>query len=165
MRIFDIETRRSKDPKVLMTIFMYEQISAFSNGRKNVNEIEMNEHRRHRSSCSCTLEKIATLCDEDSRLHAIISMQENSHSELVLQNNVLASHISVRLRSDLGDSGMAFCSAEVIQVFKENFDLETLLDFSETTLADDLLGNKVALEIISSKFLLKTIIELRASMY
>jgi hypothetical protein len=92
--------------------------------------------------CVSTVECVAGASPEAMHLAALLSTV--AHCSVLLLTVLL-----LQVRTDLLDTNISICSPEVLMMFSDNFDYQTLKrDFVVGTLSEEELGKKIYLHVL-----------------
>eukprot|EP01060_Flectonema_neradi_P020587 TRINITY_DN280_c1_g4_i1.p1 TRINITY_DN280_c1_g4~~TRINITY_DN280_c1_g4_i1.p1 ORF type:complete len:744 (+),score=142.10 TRINITY_DN280_c1_g4_i1:68-2299(+) len=86
---------------------------------------------------------------------ATSSSDEKEHLSLLL--SLMAERPTLSIRSDLIETGMAICSMRLLELFDQNFDFRDMRDCVKSVISDDLLGNKIVVDIIPESCYLRRV--------
>eukprot|EP01065_Artemidia_motanka_P002168 TRINITY_DN11013_c0_g1_i1.p1 TRINITY_DN11013_c0_g1~~TRINITY_DN11013_c0_g1_i1.p1 ORF type:complete len:760 (+),score=281.56 TRINITY_DN11013_c0_g1_i1:115-2394(+) len=77
--------------------------------------------------------------------------------QLRVDLTLFAEHPTLKIRSDLVETGMAVCSQDLLRLFVENFDFRDMRDCIRCVINEELLGNKIALHTLPGRSYVKRI--------
>ena len=167
--------KTKNDRSILMTLVLQEQSGVMENNRRQLMEDSISKNTNgnnedgNQRSVNNTSSHIG-ITGED-RVSAVIDPltgnllqyipwkgefqedkdpEDKEHLPLIL--SLMDEHPTLSIRSDLVETGMAICSMGLLELFDQNFDYRDMRDCVKSVINDELLGNKIILDIIPETF-------------